>query len=66
MQKFVCKERETSSFALQEVKQWGIQPKNPTLQSKQPATYKIFTTQLLEGENQIMNKEIINVKLENI
>ena len=66
MHKFVCKEREKWSFVLQEVKQWGIQPRNPTLQSKQPATCKIFTTQLLKGENQIMSKEIINFKLENI
>ena len=66
MQKFVCKEIENWSFVLQEVKQWGIQPRNPTLQSKQPATCKIFITQLLEGENQIMSKEIINFKLENI
>ena len=48
------------------MKQWGIQPRNPTLQSKYLATYKIFTTQLLEGENPIMSKEIINFKLENI
>ena len=46
--------------------QLSIQPRNPTLQSKQPATCKIFTTQLLKGENQIMSKEIINFKLENI
>ena len=66
MQKFVCKERENWSCVFQEVKQWVIQPRNPTLQSKEPATYKIFTTQLLEGENQIMSKEIINFILENI
>ena len=47
MQKFVRKERETLSFALQEVKQWGIQ-------------------QLQRGENQMMSKEIINLKLEKI
>ena len=34
MQKFACKERENWSFVLQEVKQWGIQLRNPTLQSK--------------------------------
>ena len=66
MQKFVCKERKNWSFVLQKVKQWGIQPRNLTIQSKQPATYKIYTTQLLECENQIMSKEIINFKLENI
>ena len=30
------------------------------------ATYKIFTTQLVEDKNPIMSKEIINFKLENI
>ena len=66
MQKFVFKEGENWSFVLQEVKQWGIQSRNTSLQSKIPATYKFFTTQLLEGENPIMSKEIINFKLENI
>ena len=50
-------EGEILPFALQNLKKWGIQSRNPTLQSKEPATYKIFTTQLLEDENR---KEIIN------
>ena len=33
-------------FALQILKKWGIQPMNPTLQFKQPATWEIFATQL--------------------
>ena len=51
-------------FALQSLKKWGIQPRNPTLQFKQPATWEIFVTQLKEDEIHMMSQEIINFNQE--
>ena len=66
MQKFMCKER--GNFVLGSSRNQAME--HPSLESHSSirilATYKIFTTKLQRGENQMMSKEIINFKLEKI
>ena len=62
----MCKERGNFVFGSSRNQAMG----HPSLESHSsiriPTTNKIFTTKLQRGENQMMSKEIINFKQENI
>ena len=51
-------------FALQSLKKWDIQSRNPTLQFKQPATWEIFATKLKKCGIHMMSQEIMNFNQE--